>query len=70
VSADNWAVCPSCVVHLPTLGGPEPKTFREDYEIYGAQDGVVKVSYSGHCSRCGSGLDFKAEYPINLKVPK
>jgi hypothetical protein len=27
-------------------------TFREDYEIYGAEEGHVVVSYSGSCSTC------------------
>ena len=40
------------------------RTFREDYEIYGAEDGTVTVSYSGGCSVCGLHLDFGNEYPI------
>jgi len=39
-------------------------TLREDYEIYGADEGAVTVSYSGHCSVCGLGLDFKHEFPF------
>ncbi len=35
------------------------QTFREDYEFYGAEQGEVTASYSGHCSKCGLGLDFK-----------
>ena len=35
------------------------RTFREDYEFYGAEDGEVTASYSGHCAKCGLGLDFK-----------
>lgn len=39
---------------------PEPfKTFREDYEFYGAEDGEIVADYSGHCSKCGLGLDFQ-----------
>jgi hypothetical protein len=37
------------------------ETFREDYEFYGAENGTVHVSYSGRCTRCGAGLDFKDE---------
>jgi len=90
VSADNWAVCPTCLAAanaeleelarqiadgygvLPVeewdglrtrlaQGIDERKltTFREDYEIYGAEDGVIYVSYSGHCQKCPAGLDFK-----------
>lgn len=40
------------------------RTFREDYEISGARDGVVTVDYSGHCSTCGLGLDFTDERSI------
>ena len=34
-------------------------TFREDYEFYGADTGVVKVEYSGECTICGLKLSFK-----------
>lgn len=37
------------------------RTFREDYEFYGASDGMVTASYSGHCDKCHLGLDFKRE---------
>lgn len=40
------------------------ETFREDYEIHGASGGVVTVDYSGHCSKCGLGLNFKDDHPI------
>lgn len=39
-------------------------TFREDYEICGAETGVITVSYSGHCKECGLELSFKEEHPI------
>jgi len=39
-------------------------TFREDYEIYGAETGVVTVGYSGSCQKCGLELDFTEEHPI------
>jgi predicted DsbA family dithiol-disulfide isomerase len=39
-------------------------TFREDYEIYGAVAGTVVVDYSGHCTECDLGVDFKDEHPI------
>ena len=38
--------------------------FREDYEIYGAEDGVVKVKYSGACGVCGLSLTFEHEHKI------
>lgn len=34
-------------------------TFREDYEIYGAEEGWVEVSYRGKCTACGLSLSFK-----------
>lgn len=39
-------------------------TFREDYEIYGAETGTVTVSYSGKCTECGYGTSFESEHPI------
>lgn len=39
-------------------------TFREDYEIFGAEDGAVTVHYSGSCSECGTGLNFTDTHPI------
>ena len=29
-------------------------TFREDYEFYGAEDGLVVWSYKGRCNVCGA----------------
>lgn len=39
-------------------------TFREDYEIYGAETGVVTVSYSGSCRECGLQLEFCEDHQI------
>jgi len=39
-------------------------TFREDWEIYGAETGTVSVDYSGSCSTCGYGTHFTYEHPI------
>lgn len=33
-------------------------TFREDYEIFGAEDGVVQVRYEGECQVCHVGTKF------------
>lgn len=49
---------------LPELRDENYRTFREDYEIYGADSGLLHVSYSGHCSECGLGLDFEDEKMI------
>lgn len=32
------------------------RTFREDYEIYGANEGEIQVKYSGECSQCNLGV--------------
>ena len=37
------------------------QTLREDYEIYGAATGVVKVCYSGRCKKCDLELKFEYE---------
>lgn len=39
-------------------------TFREDYEIYGAESGTVTVSYGGSCAECGLNLSFTESKPI------
>lgn len=36
-------------------------TLREDYEISGAKEGCVTVSYSGHCQACSLSLKFTHE---------
>lgn len=95
MSADNWTVCPRCVIGhnaacveatqkaevaygvLPAdewreleekarkMAEARPEqNFREDYAIYGADKGIVKVSYSGACGKCGLSLKFKHEVPI------
>lgn len=44
---------------LPQLDPEQFRTFREDYEFYGAEAGEVVADYSGHCSKCGLGIDFQ-----------
>jgi hypothetical protein len=45
--------------------GPEYKqTFREDYEFYGAEEGTIEVSYSGHCTVCDLDCSFKESHPF------
>lgn len=39
-------------------------TFREDYEIYGAEDGEVTVNYGGSCETCGTHLEFTDRHAI------
>lgn len=40
------------------------RTFREDYEIYGADKGTLVVSYGGSCEVCGLEVTFYAEKPF------
>jgi hypothetical protein len=48
-----------------TVRAAQPgQTFREDYEIYGAETGTVTVSYGGTCSQCGLELSFTEEHDI------
>jgi hypothetical protein len=49
---------------------PLGRTFREDYEIYGAETGVVTVSYGGSCTVCGYGTSFEDQHPIPVKAGK
>ena len=40
------------------------RSFREDYEITGAENGEVEVTYSGECNKCGLKLKFNDSHPI------
>lgn len=40
---------------------PVPDTFREDYEFWGAADGVVHAEYGGSCNVCGLKARMKHE---------
>lgn len=67
MSADNWAYCPGCQAdETEEESGYMRPGFREDYEIYGAETGVVTVSYSGACCLCGLSLCF--EYRKSIPV--
>lgn len=41
------------------------KTFREDWSVSGAEEGVVTVEYSGCCQNCGLGLEFTHKHEID-----
>jgi hypothetical protein len=46
------------------LEEPDPDTyttFREDYEFFGADKGVITASYKGACTTCGLSVSFKHE---------
>lgn len=40
------------------------RTFRENYDFSGAEDGVVVVSYKGNCAKCKLKLEFREDHPI------
>ena len=44
--------------------GQRQATFREDYEIFGAEDGRVHVTYGGSCQKCGLSLSFSETHEI------
>lgn len=49
------------------LGDVDPedfRTYREDYEFYGAESGEVTASYGGVCETCDLRLDFKHTHPL------
>lgn len=37
------------------------QTFREDYEIFGAETGVLQIRYKGRCTFCGLGTEVKEQ---------
>jgi hypothetical protein len=39
---------------LTDIDPEQYRTFREDYEIYGAESGTVVVDYRGGCAACGA----------------
>jgi len=42
------------------------ETFREDYEIVGADEGTVEVIYRGSCGTCNLRTDFKHHHEIDV----
>lgn len=43
---------------LKPVDPEEFRTFRENYEIYGAQTGLITLSYSGECQDCDLQFSF------------
>jgi hypothetical protein len=64
VTAEEYAELQVQLTEATAHAGRGHATFREDYEIYGAEDGVITVSYSGGCRECGLSLDFTDTHPI------
>ena len=44
--------------------GHDYRTFREDYEIWGAEEGEIFIGYSGGCSECGLTLRVEHRHPL------
>lgn len=42
------------------------RTFREDYEFSGAEEGIVEVDYHGHCKVCGLTLKIGNSHPLDV----
>lgn len=42
------------------------RTFREDYEIGGAEEGLIEVSYRGGCNVCGLRTEFEHSHPLDI----
>lgn len=48
-----------------TAHGNRGRTFREDYDFYGAETGVLTVDYAGECTKCGLKLKFNEQHPVD-----
>jgi hypothetical protein len=48
---------------LPVVDPEKHRTFREDYEFYGAAEGELKVRYNGRCTKCLLG-------PVKVEMSK
>jgi hypothetical protein len=67
MSADNWAQCPQCLNKAEESDAPIPVvgwTFREDYDISGAESGTIHVEYRGRCYECGAHCRFQFTAPV------
>jgi hypothetical protein len=58
------AECIEAVKSIAEVNPANFGSFREDYEIYGAEQGTVTVGYSGRCDPCGLSVDFSHEHEI------
>lgn len=45
---------------------PPARTFREDYEFYGVEEGTLCISYRGGCNVCGLKFEHKSEHPLPI----
>jgi hypothetical protein len=46
------------------------RTFREDYEFYGAEEGRVVARYTGGCGRCGLCVQLGADKRFYTPTPQ
>lgn len=58
MSASNWDTCPRCRRADPDAPIETHRTFREDYEIHGAETGNVRAVYGGRCTSCDLHTSF------------
>ena len=64
MSADNWRVCPKCLVEYQrkfeeNLTYSLQETLREDYELGIKSDGTFFVDYRSGCTACDFSFSFK-----------
>jgi len=62
VSVDKFDAMRESLAELRTAE-PEP-TFREDYEFYGVEAGVLRIDYGGSCQVCGLEQEFHHAEPL------
>lgn len=46
-------------LHEKFFATPPDSTWREDYEIFGANEGTVQVNYKGGCTKCKHSCEFQ-----------
>ena len=63
VSREEWISLDSAAQALSLE--LETQTFREDYEIYGADEGEIEVNYRGNCGECGLSVTLKHTHKID-----
>lgn len=50
---------------LAALEANEPvRSFREDYDLYGVEEGCLTIVYSGGCTTCNLKFDHHSEHPL------
>jgi len=57
-SVEEFEIARAEVLEAQTAYERRDMTFRGDYEISGAETGVVTVNYMGSCTECGLSLEF------------